>query len=57
MDRHLAAYLLIAVIIAGLAAAIARARYYSRDNVLKRRRLVEAAARDRKSANAGPGPA
>jgi hypothetical protein len=36
MDRYLIAYLLIFLLIVGLGAAIARARYYSRAQALKR---------------------
>ena len=43
MDRHLMAYLLLALLILGLAAATARARYYSRSAVQKRRRAADQA--------------
>jgi hypothetical protein len=36
MDRHLIAYLLIFLLVVGLAAVIARAIYYSRGRTLKR---------------------
>ena len=41
MDRYLAAWLIIAALAAMLGFAIVRARYYSRDAVLKRQRLAD----------------
>ncbi len=41
MDRRLVAYLLIAVLAAALALVVARMRYRSRDNMLKRRRQAD----------------
>jgi hypothetical protein len=43
MDRQLMAYILLALLIVGLAAALARARYNSRAAVQKRRRVAEQA--------------
>ena len=43
MDRHLMAYLLLALLILGLTVAFARARYYSRGAVQKRRRAADQA--------------
>lgn len=58
MDRHLMAYLLLALLILGLAAATARARYYSRSAVQKRRRAADHARwAAEESARGAPQPA
>ena len=49
MDRRLIAYLLIFLTILGLAAAIARARYYSRERTIDRRKRRDQARRDRRT--------
>ena len=43
MDRHLVAYLLIAGLLVVAALCVARARYFSRDRVVRRRRQAEEA--------------
>jgi hypothetical protein len=43
MDRHLVAYLLLAAALIAVLILVVRARYYSRDNVLKRGRLADQA--------------
>ena len=43
MDRHLVAYLCLALLLLGLAALAVRARYNSRDRVLKRSRHADKA--------------
>jgi hypothetical protein len=43
MDRHLVAYLLIALLLIAVVVLAARARYYSRDQVSKRRRRADEA--------------
>ena len=43
MDRHSLAYLVLALLILGLAAAFGLSRYYSRGAVLKRRRIADEA--------------
>jgi hypothetical protein len=43
MDRHLVAYLLLAAALAAVVILVVRARYYSRDKVVKRGRLADLA--------------
>lgn len=43
MDRHLIAYLALAILLLGLAAVAVRAYYHSRSQVLKRSRRAERA--------------
>lgn len=51
MDRQLAAYLLIFLMVAGLAAVIAYSRYNTRDRRVERRRGREHAAQDKRKAD------
>lgn len=53
MDRHLIAYVLIAALLAALALGIARARYNSRANVLKRHRQADQQRRTQARRKAG----
>lgn len=48
MDRHSIGYLLIAFLAVTIAGLIARARYHSRDNVLRRQRRENRSKRQRR---------
>jgi hypothetical protein len=57
MDRHLVAYLILAGCLLALAVGLLRARYYSRNQVLKRRRHADEARwaeRDRQASEGAP---
>ena len=55
MDQRVLAYLLIAILVVTLTAIVARAVYYSRAKVLKRRKHADEARWATRTRNAEPG--
>ena len=57
MDRHLLAYLILAACLLAFAIGLLWARYYSRDQVIKRSRVADKARwadRDRRTSDEAP---